>query len=224
VALELDHIFILVSNGALEAEGLKTLGLTEGAPNEHPGQGTACRRFFFANAYLELLWVQNPTEVQSELTRGTGLWERWSRRTDGSCPFGFAYRPSEPHLKVELPFATWEYRPTYLPEGWSIRIGQNARTSAEPMLFYLPFGRRPDHYPPANAQPLDHRAGFRELTRVELVGPPSTRHSPVWQAAIDSGLLTCRSGSRYLLELGFDGETGEQTADFRPALPILFRW
>jgi hypothetical protein len=38
--------------------------LTEGTPNIHPGQGTANRRFFFRNAMLELLWVNDEQFVQ----------------------------------------------------------------------------------------------------------------------------------------------------------------
>jgi hypothetical protein len=44
----------MCSKGAPEAEALLRVGLREGAGNTHPGQGTACRRFFFENAYLEL--------------------------------------------------------------------------------------------------------------------------------------------------------------------------
>jgi len=44
----LDHVFILCSPGAPESGALNRLGLTEGSPNTHPGQGTACRRFFFS--------------------------------------------------------------------------------------------------------------------------------------------------------------------------------
>ena len=55
--LQFDHLFICTSVGAPDAERLVAFGLTEGEPNVHPGQGTACRRFFFRNAYLELLWV-----------------------------------------------------------------------------------------------------------------------------------------------------------------------
>jgi hypothetical protein len=50
----LDHVFVMCSKGAPEAEALLRVGLREGAGNTHPGQGTACRRFFFENAYLEL--------------------------------------------------------------------------------------------------------------------------------------------------------------------------
>ncbi len=60
---ELDHLFLWASPGGVEADRLVTFGLTEGEPNTHPGQGTACRRFFFRNAYLELLWVNDPIEA-----------------------------------------------------------------------------------------------------------------------------------------------------------------
>jgi Glyoxalase-like domain len=63
MALELDHLFIFTSVGAREVEQLLKFGLTEGEPNTHPGQGTACRRFFFHNAYLEFLWVHDEQEA-----------------------------------------------------------------------------------------------------------------------------------------------------------------
>jgi hypothetical protein len=41
--------------------------------NQHPEQGTANRRFDFANAMLELLWVSDARDAQSERTRRTLL-------------------------------------------------------------------------------------------------------------------------------------------------------
>ena len=70
-----------------EAEYLTRLGLIEGLPNVHPGQGTANRRFFFENAMLELLWVEHPGEAQNEQTAPTKLWDRWSGRLDGVVSF-----------------------------------------------------------------------------------------------------------------------------------------
>src|SRR5260221_1639892 len=81
--VELDHIFICTSVGAPEAARLAALGLTEGGGNSHTGQGTANRRFFFHNAYLELLWVHDAAEAKSEPSRRTRLWDRWSGR-DGA--------------------------------------------------------------------------------------------------------------------------------------------
>lgn len=42
---------------------LKNFGLTEGTSNRHPGQGTANRRFFFKNFFIELLWLENLEEA-----------------------------------------------------------------------------------------------------------------------------------------------------------------
>src|SRR5580765_5868731 len=109
MAFEIDHIFICVEVDAPEAEGLTAFGLTEGKPNTHPGQGTACRRFFFENAYLELLWVHSSADAQAEQTRRTRLWERWSGRRDGACPFGICVRPTLAQQRHELLFATWDY-------------------------------------------------------------------------------------------------------------------
>jgi Glyoxalase-like domain len=76
---ELDHIFICVPQGAVEASNtLTAFGLSEGKPNEHPGQGTACRRFSFHNGYIELLWVSSEAEAQSEAIQPTHLWEHWA--------------------------------------------------------------------------------------------------------------------------------------------------
>jgi hypothetical protein len=50
--IELDHLFVCASPGAPEAEKLVEFGLQEGPPNQHPGQGTANRRFSFANAMI----------------------------------------------------------------------------------------------------------------------------------------------------------------------------
>src|SRR5258707_573236 len=95
MTVELDHVYVLVSAGAPEAALLNELGLTEGLHNRHPGQGTACRRFFFANAYLELLWVEDPAEAQGEVVRPLRLWGRWSQRTQGACPFGLVFRSGQ---------------------------------------------------------------------------------------------------------------------------------
>ena len=137
--VELDHVFVCCAVGAPEALLLVQRGLLEGSPNNHAGQGTANRRFFFSNAYLELLWVSDPAEAQREVVLPTQLWERWSRRTEGACPFGIVFRPRTV-ATAETPFSTWSYRPPYLPDGLSIDVGRDMALT-EPQLFYLPFAR-----------------------------------------------------------------------------------
>jgi hypothetical protein len=223
MAIQFDHLFICTSIDALAAERLVAFGLTEGEPNVHPGQGTACRRFFFRNAYLELLWVHNPGEAQSALVRATHLWERWSGRNTGACPFGLCFRPAADHVGGP-PFSTWDYRPPYLPQPLSLAVGTNAAVLIEPMLCYLAFPRRPDISPPSRLQPLDHPAGLREVTRVTLAGPRTDGPSPALRALMRSELVGWREGAAPLAELGFDGERGGNTQDFRPALPLVLNW
>src|SRR4051812_11188275 len=103
MAFEFDHPFICASMDGPEAARLTEFGLTEGAPNTHPGQGTSCRRFFFLNGYLELLWVNDAIEAQSEVIKPTRLWERWVGRARGVCPFGVGFRPKTQHDGT-LPF------------------------------------------------------------------------------------------------------------------------
>jgi len=87
------------------------------------------------------------------------------------------------------------------------------------MLFYLPVGLRS-----AKRPALAHRAGLREVTRVEIVSSHADRLSSEMAAVTGAGLAQLRAGPEYLVELGFDGELQGQQADFRPLLPLVFRW
>jgi hypothetical protein len=216
MSAELDHVFVCCAVGAPEAASLVRSGLLEGSPNTHPGQGTANRRFFFSNAYLELLWVSDPAEAQSENVLPTQLWDRWSRRAEGACPFGIAFRPCEDST-AEPPFPSWSYRPPYLPNGLSIEVGRDI-ASSEPQLFYLPFAR---HRDPSGREPTIHPAGVERIVHVAVTIPREHEPSKTVARAVDAGLLTLRKGAGFLLELGFEGE-GLSLLDLRPALPLSF--
>jgi hypothetical protein len=224
MTVELDHVFICTAVGAPEADRLIDFGLSEGSPNHHPGQGTACRRFFFKNAYLELLWVVDPGEAQSALVRRTGLWERWARRGRDASPFGVGLRPISSEEAV-APFQAWAYRPPYLPEPLAIHMADNSEVLTEPLLFYLPFGRPPNPDDPARRQPREHAAGVRTITRLLILAGQGDGTAPQLRAVEEQ----CEGvgfahGSEALMEVGFDGERSGGTADFRPALPLILRW
>lgn len=187
MTFEFDHLFICTDVGAKSADCLVSLGFVEGSSNQHPGQGTANRRFFFHNAMVEFLWVHDPTEAQSEAVRRTRLWERWREHTSVSrrqrnrvCPFGICLRPGN-GSNGAIAFPSWKYRPPYLPAPLSIAVGNNSEELTEPMLFQILFGKRPDQAPPEKAQPLEHPLGLREITRVEVVTPIATCPSPELQ-------------------------------------------
>lgn len=223
--LELDHVFICTAVDAPEAEQLIELGWSEGTPNTHPGQGTANRRFFFDNAFLELVWVADAHEAQSALVRRTGLWERWSRRSGGASPFGIGLRPAA-KSDGEIPFPTWEYRPPYLPDPLVIHMGENSQVVTEPLVFFLSFARRPDSYPDsAHRQPLKHTAGIHSMTRLMVHGTPTGLESETLRAvAAACPWLQLAPGGEPLMEIVFDGASQGQLADLRPSLPLVLRW
>jgi hypothetical protein len=225
MTVELDHVFVCTALGAPEADLLVAFGLTEGTPNTHPGQGSACRRFFFRNAMLELLWVGDEGEAQSPLIAPTRLWERWRYRETGVSPFGICLRPVAPggEIQKSLPFETWAYRPPYLPPGMQIDVATGT-SDGEPMLFAIPFAGRPDAVAAPRRQPLDHPRGFAEITGLRITLPKGTPTSPAVRALQQAGAVSFDFGEGHLAEVEFDHAKQGQSADFRPALPLLFRW
>ena len=217
----LDHILIFTQIGAPEADRLIDFGLREGPANVHLGQGTANRRFFFHNAMLECIWIHNPEEAQNATTRPTHLWPRWRGRGRETSPFGVCLRPQAPPSDI-TPFPTWDYRPAYVPASMVIHMGDNAAVATEPLLFYNALGGRPDQL--ASPPPMDHAIGFREVTSLRLYGPASSPPSPALQAALQTGVFTWRADAEHWIEVGFDQARQGNTVDFRPELPLVFRW
>lgn len=219
--MEIDHIFICVKPGAYEAEALQEFGLTEGAANQHPGQGTACRRFFFLNAFLECLFLEDPDAAQSALTQPTQLYERLTTQSDDVSPFGVCFRPASDN-ETHAPFPSWRYTPAYVPEHVHIDVGEAPLT--EPMWFFMSFAARPDNAPRERQQPFEHAQGFREMTALRMVLPKGHTLSEPARCAANVEGVEIVEGNGHLLALGFDHERHGQSHDFRPTLPLVFRW
>jgi hypothetical protein len=213
---ELDHYFICTDVGAsVAATRLLQMGLVEGPPNQHPGQGTACRRFFFSNAMLELLWVENPDEAQSEQTRRTRLFERWSNRnaSQASCPFGVILHPVFGSA-AQCPFESWwSYKPITMP-GLELQIADSTSLD-EPMWCYFPFGRKRPIESPRSP------AGLTEVTGIRIHSPQPAETS-VTAAMARAGLIDLITpASEHLLEVMFDGGSRGKSVDLRPDLPLI---
>jgi hypothetical protein len=212
---ELDHIIFFCGVGAPEAEALKARGLHEGPPNTHPGQGTANRRFFFPNAYLELLWIENPVEAKAPPASETKLWERWSRRKDGSCPFGLVFRPGG--RAAVGPIAALPYAPCYFPAGFTIDVASGLPQN-EPPLFHLPFARA------ALVEEADRvcdKPVIGAIVGVTLHLPGTARLSPALDALVAAGVVSIEPARDYLLEVLHVGGSTE-FIDLRPELPLRF--
>lgn len=223
--LEFDHLFICTDAGAPAVDWLCALGVTEGTPNTHPGQGTTNRRIFFHNAMLEFLWVHDEREARAPQIAPTRLWERWRYRQTGFSPFGIALRsrtPAPTH-PPSLPFATWAYHPPYLPSHLEIDVASHT-TPAEPLLFYIPFGEQPAAAPAVRRQPLDHAIGWREITHVSMSIPTHAPLSDALRALAAAHLVTITVGPAHLAEVEFDHGHQGQLVDGRPWVPLRLRW
>jgi hypothetical protein len=215
----LDHLLLFCAKGAPEADALVHLGLTEGPSNTHPGQGTANRRFFFHDAYLELLWVDDEIKARSETVRQTQLWERWAGRLTDACPFGVVLRPGSSD-GLAPPFSVWAYRPTYLPAGLTIDVADNVAL-AEPAIFYLGFAGAPRGTHDAARR---HRLGLERITGVTIDTPVSGSCSDPVQWLKRSGIMSLRSAERWLMRVTFDGQRSGASTDLRPVLPLILEY
>ena len=224
MTVELDHLFIFTDVGAAEVNELCELGLTEAQGNTHPGQGTACRRVFFHNAYLEFLWVTDRQEAQSERVKPLRLWERWRDRRTTSSPFGIILRPAQGMAEQATPpFETWAYRPSFL-QPLQLDVASNASATAEPLLLYMSFGRRPDMYPAEREQPLEHANGVKEITGIKITLPGAGLMSKPLREVRELGAVRFAEGESHLAQVTLDSGKQGQIRDLRPRLPLLIFW
>lgn len=134
MSIELDHVFWVMSraNANTIMGQLARLGLRESYRRRHIGQGTANVCYCFENAFLELLWIDDPVAVQSPPIRRLNLAER---NTGAAHPMGLAWRGL-----YKTP--TWPFAPPYLPEGVTIPVATLSDNSAMPLIFTFP-GSKP---------------------------------------------------------------------------------
>jgi len=147
---------------------------------------------------LELLWLEDEAEAQSEQARGLRLWERLSGQ---GSPFGVILRGAG-----ACPWRSWSYRPPLMP-GLELEIAADTEFD-EPMWCYMRSDRG--------------STGIREVTGV-VIGCPFVKEGSVTAMMAESGVIGIRGGMEHLLELEFDGGRRGTMLDFRPALPLVCR-
>ena len=215
MSFEVDHVFVAASEGAPEATDLVKAGFVEGPANVHPGQGTACRRFFFENAYLELVWLENRAEASSRVAARTGLRERAAVESESSH-VGVCLRARD--LAARLPVKTWSYSPPYVPEGMAIPIGANSSRLDEPLLFFLPVGVEP------RKSEEVHPNGARRISRVRLTLPSSLDVSPELAWLTDSGIVEVEPAETESVSVVLDGGTAGDSVALDLAVPLKLSW
>ncbi len=167
--MELDHLFFLTTAAAPEIAALEALGLTPTYRRTHVGQGTANVCYAFENAYLEVLWVTDLAETRSAPIARMKLDARAAWRTEGTSPFGLAWRPTTPDAPA---VPTWSYRPPYLPDGVGIDVAVASDDPRQPSLFTFPGSQAPRTWPEARRGALQAAGGFDQLTLQTIWLPP----------------------------------------------------
>lgn len=211
--MTLDHFFILVEPEAKVADRLLEHGFREGPRNTHPGQGTANRRFYFANGMLEFIWVKDADEARN----GPGRKLHFSERAEDptSSPFGIIFVPCD-NTSPNMPFPGWQYQPDYFPPSRGFHVGANSHNIAEPLCFYFPF------HDPGVPKPQPNR-NLQTVSEV-IISTTSTDTEGVLELASQADRLSIRSGKEHLMDITLDHHNLGRTEDYRPALPLILRW
>lgn len=161
---ELDHVFFATSEPGALARELVELGVELTPHRTHSGQGTTSTSAMLENAYFEILWAHDRSELRSEVVQPLGLDERIRWRETGACPIGLCFRPSDlASVPATWPFATWRYKPAYVTVGDGIPIVTPARCLSEPVVFVSTWPRAVGGH--------EHRGARRTLTGVRLSRP-----------------------------------------------------
>jgi hypothetical protein len=226
---QLDHVFVMSPEGAPAADRLVEAGFEEGPPNRHPGQGTACRRFWFANAYVELLWVEDFEAAGSPDVAALGLPLRGgAARVASRIGIGLRRAWGSPH-SAEPPIETQPVHAPYLPHRAPLRVAAGAPDPASPLVFFLPELARtgvmeaPGYDGSGHGGPA-HPNGAREVTGVELALPGGGGDGPAvrWLAGLPG--VRVERGPRERLGIVLDGPEKGRRLDFHPNLPLSVAW
>ena len=155
--MDIDHIFIFVDSKEA-ADELVDFGLNEGSGNVHKGIGTANRRFFFKNFYLEILWVENDWINSPGLVRST--FERFHYKDTHYSRFGVCFTNTKESNHIFEKAITW--KPEFLQNGEHVDILTSKKL---PWIFRFPPNRQKN----LEDEPREHKAGLKQLTKAVLL-------------------------------------------------------
>lgn len=205
--MTIDHIFIFTDDKGKVAEELVDFGLSEGSNRIHVGQGTANRKFYFENFFLEILWVHNVQELTSDKTKPMGLWERAEYQTTLASPFGLCLVHTEDTDSVFK--NALKYQPAYFPPGMEIDILKNEDQTDLPWTFRLPFRGQEKH----DQEPTVHKNGIARLTRA-VFEYKTTSGNEFLEKFKNQSTIQFMESSRNWLHLIFDHGNQGKRQDF----------
>ncbi len=205
--MEIDHIFIFSSRQGKETDDLVDFGFAEGSNRIHPGQGTANRKIYFENFFLEIVWVHNEAEVRSDNVSKTKLWERSNFLNNGYSRFGLGF-VNTPDTDKLFENAT-RYQPEYFLPGIHFDILTNEQNPSLPWTFRLPVAG-----PRKQAdEPVDHTNGIKKLTKA-VFGLPTKERNEFTSTIEANAAIEFHLDSKNELTLEFDNGRKKQNRRF----------
>ena len=222
MSLLLDHIFILTDPGAPVADRIAELGLTEGSDNQHPGQGTANRRFFFNNTTLELIYIDDEQECIDGPGRDLDFPGRYQQTV--ASRFGLVARL--PTAGTTPTFSYWPYFPQYFPDGTHFLVGKNSSNPVEPLCICMPPNLFNGANKVAQAEALLQKEPVNtgwQLTSLQLT-LPVTSVSDTLAAFAHSKPVSLEFGDEHHLKLGFNDRRENQSRCFAPEIPLTIEY
>ncbi len=91
------------------------------------------------------------------------------------------------------------------------------------MWFFLSFASRPDLAVKDKQQPLVHSKDLSEITAIKVSIPNLEKHpTSLLFNTVDDFEVT--DGSEHLMEISFGHELQGMIHDFRPELPLIFKY
>jgi len=213
MSLTLDHIFILVDAGASEAQLLTEIGLMEGARSDHPGQGTANRRFFFENFFLEFIYLRDAAEARN----GPGAGLRFCERQANAdlSPFGLVFRTT--HASHDEPFSYWKYYPDYFKGQHYFLVGNNSDELLEPLVICMP-----TTLPEISSSLVPENPELR-LTSA-TISVPVQQPTETLNTTTGCQPLDFRFDQPHHIALAFNEGRGGRSVDFADKLPLSIKW
>ena len=192
---------------------LTEFGLVEGTRNDHPGQGTANRRYPLANTFLELLYIRDAEEAMNGPAGGLRCVERLA--ADNGSPFGIVVRSTDD--SNDEPFPGWRYHPQYFNADQYFQVGENSEALEEPLCICMPV------MPPSaekQPQPLEP---FVEVTELRI-GVPLDRPSAVLESVGACERIMLALGKPHHMEIVFGHGRAGKSKNFSPQLPLSIFW
>lgn len=216
--MQTDHIFIFTSKPDEAGQELIDFGLNEGSSRVHKGQGTANRKFYFRNFFIELLFVNVENEIKSKATAPTKLWERSQFEKNNWSPFGLILVNDTSTDKLFS--ESIEYQPTYFPEGMWIDVITNETEPQLPSIFRLPYR---DKIPDNSNEPIHHKSEIKLFTKAMFQIPNPNHESTILKYFSKEERIQFSNDEKYHLTLEFDESRQSKSYQFK-TLPLTINY